>query len=513
MAKTRSGIAPVVDTYPVRGYTFGMGNEKIGDHRAFLEGVAIRAMDERGLRRDFGSEVMAELERKATVPPRPDSATVDMRDMPWCSIDNVDSRDLDQLTVAEKLRDDAVRIHVAIADVDAYVTAESALDLRALENTSTVYTAARIFPMIPERLSTDLTSLNLGEDRLAMVMSFDVDARGELSRETVGKALVRNHARLDYDSVAAWLDGEGPLPAGVARVAGLEANLRDQDATGAILKRRRAERGSLEFESREWRPRFEGNRVVGLVRGTKNRASSFIENFMVAANGAVARFLAGKGYPSLARVVRTPKRWDRIAVLAAERGFDLSPMPDPVSLSAFLASARRLDPATFGDLSLAVVKLLGAGEYAATDPGSPGEGHFGLAVREYAHSTAPNRRYADLVTHRLVKGALAGAPPPYPAIALAEIGARCTDRENAINKVERQVAKSAAALFMGGLGEATHGAVVTGAAAKGTWVRLRDIPVEGRLLGAVARVDVGDAVRVRLLSADAEAGHLDFGPA
>ncbi|MCX7024546.1 MAG: RNB domain-containing ribonuclease [Spirochaetes bacterium] len=478
------------------------------DHRAALERIARRVMVERGLLPDFSPEALAEL---AVLEPAPSLTSArDLRGLPWCSIDNDDSRDLDQLTVARKGDDGAVGILVAIADVDALVHPATAIDGHARHNTSSVYTAAKVFSMLPERLSTDLSSLNFGEDRPAIVMDLTLAPDGTLASSEVYRALVRNHARLSYDALAAWLEGNGPEPDGIATVPGLADNLRLQDGAALAMKEGRRARGALDFESRETRPVFSGNSIARMEANRKNRAKEAIENFMVAANGVVARFLEGRGLPTLARVVRTPKRWDRIVAIAAERGVPLPAEPDPKALAAFLDGARQADPERFADLSLSVIKLLGPGEYVAQFPGEESEGHFGLAVKDYAHSTAPNRRYPDLVVHRLIKAALEGRPSPYGRDELAAIGRQCSEREDAVNKVERQVGKSAVALLLESrIGDAFDG-LVTGAAEKGTWVRIADPPAEGRIVRGHERIDVGDRVRVRLLAADVERGYLDF---
>ncbi len=485
-----------------------MNDDIVSGHRELLERVAREAMIERGLDPDFPAEALRELETMGT--PAVDAAARDLRDLAWCSIDNPDSKDLDQLTVALPRTDGGATVLVAIADVDAYIGRDTALDGRARRNASTVYTPARIFSMLPERLSTDLSSLNYGEDRLALVAELDVAKDGTVTGSAVYRALVRNRARLNYDDVAAWLDGAGPEPEGVARVEGLADNLRLQDRVAAVLKERRKERGALVFESRGTKPVLSGGVVTKLASDGKDRAKELVELFMGAANGAVASFLLGRGFPCLARVVRTPKRWDRIVALAAERGAALPAEPDPKALSLFLERAKADDPGRFADLSLSVIKLLGPGEYVAQYPGEPGEGHFGLAVKDYAHSTAPNRRYPDLVVHRLVKAALAGRTVPYGRDELDGLGRHCTEREDAVNKVERQVGKSAAALLLEKRVGDVFDALVTGAAEKGTWVRVSDPPVEGRLVRGKEGADVGDTLRVRLTAVDVERGYLDF---
>jgi VacB/RNase II family 3'-5' exoribonuclease len=484
-------------------------------HREILKRIARKAMVERGLLPDFPPEAMAELariERSAEAGPSMEGTGElrDKRSLPWCSIDNPESRDLDQLSVAETSSGQVTRILVAIADVDGLVKRDSSIDLRARHNTSTVYTAAEIFHMIPEKLSTDLTSLNPGVDRNAMVVEMDVSADGQVRMSDVYRAMVRNRARLNYEEVAHWLDGNGPEPDGIAKVDGLADNLREQDKAATALRTKRFKDGALEFLSREYSPIFEGDVLTELRMTGKDRAKDAIENFMIAANGVVARFLEAKRLPVFARVVRKPKRWDRIVGLAAECGQVLPADPDPKALSAFLSERRAKDPEGFPDLSLSVVKLLGPGEYVPRFPGMEAEGHFGLAVKDYAHSTAPNRRYPDLITHRLLKAALSGEPSPYGMEELVELGKRCSEGEDDVNKVERQVAKSAAALLLQSrIGEKFR-ALVTGASEKGTWIRLKDLPVEGRLSRGFEGADVGEALDARLVSVDVERGYIDF---
>ena len=332
----------------------------------------------------------------------------DLTDLLWASIDNDDSRDLDQLTVAEALPGDKVKIRVAVADVDALVKNGSAIDEHARHNTTSVYTAAKIFPMLPEKLSTDLTSLNFDEERLAVVVEMVIGADGSLQGSDIYRARVRNHAKLAYNSVAAWLEGNGAVPEGIAAVNGLAENLRVQDRIAQSLKNLRHVHGALSLETIEAKPIFDGDQIRDLEVEEKNRAKEIIEDFMIAANGVTARYLAARKFPSIRRVVRTPKRWDRIVELAQEHGFRLPADPDSEALDEFLVKEKAADPLRFPDLSLAVIKLLGAGEYVAELPGDTAPGHFGLAVKDYAHSTAPNRRYTDLITQRLLKAAIAG---------------------------------------------------------------------------------------------------------
>jgi VacB/RNase II family 3'-5' exoribonuclease len=481
-----------------------------GTHRSDLEEIARRAMTERGLWPDFSADANAELDRLTAPAPAPAPPLKDQRALPWLSIDNDDSRDLDQLSVAEKLPGGSVRVCVAIADVDALVHDGSALDGHARHNTTSVYTAAEIFPMLPEKLSTDLTSLNEDADRIAVVVDMVFESDGELTSSDVYRAAVRNHAKLAYNSVGAALDGSSPMPGRAGKAPEIGEQLRIQDAIAQKARALRYENGALELETIEPRALFDGDRLVDLRVEKKNRARELIEDLMIAANAVTARFLSSRGVASLRRVVRSPERWEKIRKVAAEGGETLPPEPDNRALEQFLARRRRADPLRFPDLSLVIVKLMGAGEYVVEEPGRVGIGHFGLAVRDYTHSTAPNRRYPDLLTQRLLKAALGGTPPPYSAADLEPLASHCTEMEDAADKVERQVRKSAAALLLESrIGQRFDG-VVTGASAKGTWVRAFAPPVEGKLVQGWDGLEVGDRVRVKLIGTDVEQGFIDF---
>jgi exoribonuclease-2 len=463
----------------------------------------------RGLEPDFPPKATQELASMGG-PAGTNSDVRDLRDRLWSSIDNDDSRDLDQLTVAEALPDGRTRILVAVADVDALVRRDSALDAHASRNTTSVYTPAVIFPMLPERLSTDLTSLNEDQDRIALVADMVFEADGSLATSGIDRALVRNKAKLAYRSLAAWLDGTGTAPGRVQANPALAANLRLQDAVAQRLADMRHQHGALSLETLEARTVFDGEVISDLHQEQKNRGTQLIEEFMIAANTATASFLESKKFPSLRRVLRSPERWDRITRLAAGFGDRLPDTPDATALEAFLGRRKAADPEKFPDLSLAVVKLIGRGEYALDLPGGPPPGHFALAVKDYTHSTAPNRRFPDLITQRLLKAALAGAPLPYTIPELTDLAQHCTDREDAVSKVERQVRKSAAALHLSGRIGECFDALVTGASPKGTWVRVFNPPVEGRLEHGFLGLDVGDRVHVKLLRTDVERGFIDF---
>ncbi len=479
-------------------------------HRAILEDIAHRAMLERGLLPDFSAEVLAEVDRIEGPALAGDMPVRDLRTMPWCSIDNDDSMDLDQLTVAEGMKDGTTRILVAVADVDALVKVGSAIDDHAKINTTSVYTAAEKFPMLPDKLSTDLTSLNQDQDRLAIVVDMVVAADGTVQGSDVYEAVVRSHAKLAYGSLAAWLEETGPKPLAVASVPGLAENLSLQDKVAQRLKNQRHVLGALSLQTIEARPLFEGDTISNLQVQEKNRATELIEDFMIAANGVTVRFLAAHKFPSIRRVVHTPKRWDRIVEVASEHGHKLPDAPDSRALEDFLTSAKAADPVTFPDLSLTIIKLLGPGEYTAELPGETAEGHFGLAVKDYTHSTAPNRRYPDLITQRLTKAAIEKKPVPYTINELTDLAKQCTEQEDDANKVERQVEKSAAALLLGSRIGEQFDAIVTGAADKGTWARLLTVPVEGRVVKGFEGLDVGQHTRVQLLAVDVDRGFIDF---
>ena len=469
-------------------------------------------MRERGLTPEFSSAALEQTARTthAAVPDAKDAALRDLRGLLWASIDNDDSRDLDQLSAAEDAGDGRVRVYVAVADVDSLIRRGSPVDTHAETNTTSVYTAAEIFPMLPEKFSTDLTSLNQDVERLAVVVEMRVSQDGSIDDSRVSRAVVVNRAKLAYDSVAAWLDGKGPEPQRVSAVAGLGAVLRTQDRVAQCLKGRRHEHGALSLESIEPEAIWDGDDIADLRQRPKNRARELIEELMVAANGVTARFLDRAGFPALRRVLKSPERWSRLVELASEHGATLPGAPDARALEAFLVEQRDRHPDRFPDLSLSVVKLLGRGEYDVEYPGKRIEGHFGLAVRDYTHSTAPNRRFPDLIAQRLVKAALAGDRPPYDGQELAALGRHCTLQEDNAAKVERLVRKSAAALLLSSRIGERFAAIVTGAAPKGTWVRIDHPAVEGRVIRGEAGMDVGDHVRVELVHTDVERGFIDF---
>ncbi len=484
--------------------------QALSNHRTSLATIASWAMFSRGLEPEFHSDVTKQLARLGSPGVDGEATVRDLRALPWCSIDNDDSRDLDQLTVIAPVNQRETRLYVAIADVDAVVKKGSAIDAHARHNTTSVYTSARVFPMLPERLCTDLTSLNPDQERLAVVVEMLFSDDGIMMGSSIYRAKVCNKAQLAYDAVSAWIEGEGQLPEPAQRVEGMNLQLRWQDELAQKLRVLRRAQGSLEFETFQPRALFQGERITEIRQQPQNRARQLIEEFMIATNGCTARFLADQGKASLRRVVRSPERWQRIVEVAHGYGTILPRQPDGKALEAFLAQQHRSDPLRFPDLSLVIVKLMGSGEYVVERPQRPAIGHFGLAVHDYMHSTAPNRRFPDLITQRLLKAALVGEPPPYSDAELDELAAHCTSQEDAAQKVERQVRKSEAALLLHSrIGQVFDG-VVTGAGDKGVWVRIFSPPAEGRLKAVTTGIHLGELVQVRLVSTSVERGFIDF---
>lgn len=472
---------------------------------------ARRAMTENGFEPGFSPEIMKDVERLFNEGANDiaDGSIRDLRMTEWSSIDNITSRDLDQVEWAETLPNGDIRVLVGIADVDDLVKKDAPIDRRAAKNTVTVYTEGHVFPMLPEQLSTDLTSLNEGEDRLAVVADMIVKPNGDVPESTFYRARVRNHVKLSYEAVADWFEDRGS-PDEIERFAWLAEQLSLQDEAAVRLHAYRLAKGALEFESIESKVVLEGDEIAGLVSQRPNRARKLIENFMVAANVEMAEFLERNGWASIRRVVRLPDRWDGIRRVAAEHGHSLPATPDRAALADFLEEQRKKDPERFPDLSLSIVKLIGSGEYVVEHLGEDVGGHFGLAVNDYAHSTAPNRRFTDLVIQRLVKALFAGGRPPYSNDELDAIALHCNDRERAARKVERKMRKVIAATVMRKhIGE-SFDAIVTGVTPSGTFARILRPPVDGRIERGERGLDVGEKVRVRLTSADPRRGFIDF---
>ena len=475
-----------------------------------LQAVAKDVVRQHGFQPDFSPEVQQQLAQLRANPPAiaAGGSVRDLRSQLWSSIDNDTSRDLDQIEVAERLSNGDIKVLIGIADVDAFVPKQSAIDQHAARETTTVYTGIRNFPMLPEELSTGKTSLLEHQDCLSVVTEFVADADGHVTSSNVYRALVRNQAQLQYNSLGAWLEGTAAAPPKVAASPDLQAQLRLQDEVAQKLRSRRYENGALDLQTDETLPLVLNAQVVDVVKQQKNRATELIEDFMIAANGVVARML--EKVSSLRRIVKQPERWDRIVQLAATYGEKLPADPDSKTLNDFLIKRKTADPDHFADLSLAVIKLIGPGEYVLERPGDPASGHFGLAVQDYTHSTAPNRRFADMVTQRLIKAMLAGQPNPYSDNELSVAAANCTEKGDAARKVEREMSKRLAAVAMQNRIGAIFDAVVTGATPKGTFVRALQPHVEGLLAQGQQGADVGDKLRVKLIRVDVQRGFIDF---
>ena len=477
-----------------------------------LQAMAKQIMIENGFEPEFPPRVQQELTELKAHPPRAaaDADIRDLRSLQWSSIDNDTSRDLDQIEVGERLPNGETKILVGIADVDAFVAKGTAIDSHAGKETTTVYTGVRNFPMLPEELSTDASSLLEAGDKLSLVIEFVVGTDGIVHSGSVYQALVRNKAQLTYSAVGAWLENAGAAPERVGASQELQAQLKLQDEAAQALKNERFRHGALNIETIEVHPLILNEKIVDVVRQEKNRATELIEDFMIAANEVVARMLDGNKVSSIRRVVKTPERWPRIVELAEKLGGHLPAAPDSKALNDFLIQRKAADPEHFADLSLAVIKLMGPGEYVLERPGDPEQGHFGLAVQDYTHSTAPNRRYADLVTQRLIKTVLAKQAAPYTDDELAAIALNCTKKEDAARKVEREMSKRIAAVAMSGRIGEVFDAIVTGVNAHGTFVRVLKPAIEGLLAQGQQGVDVGDKLRVKLIRADAQKGYIDF---
>lgn len=482
-----------------------------------LVNAARAVMQEHGFEPDFSAEALSELQKieaaAGSLPAGPSDNLKDLRGLLWSSVDNDTSKDLDQIEVAERLPDGRIRVLIGVADVDARVKRGGALDSHAQSETTSVYTGVKVFPMLPAELSEGITSLNENEDRVALVIEFAVDEAGTASDGKIYRALLKNKAQLAYNSVGAWLEGTAAAPAKVAANADLAAQLKLQDEAAQRMLGSRFQHGALDLETIETRPVMLADQAVAIERQPKNRATSLIEEFMVAANGVMAKTLEDAGVASIRRIVRTPKRWDRIVELANGMGTTLPTDPDSKALNDFLQLQKKKDPDHFSDLSLAVVKLMGPGEYVLVKPNEVSPGHFGLAVQDYTHSTAPNRRFPDVVTQRLLKAFVAKGAQPYSEGDLNQIAIRCTLMEDAARKVERDMQKRIAAVVLHPRIGQSFQAIVTGVNKYGTFVRTLDPHVEGMLVNASkdkGALDVGDRVTVKLVSTDPERGFIDF---
>lgn len=475
-----------------------------------LQATAKQAMLENGFAPDFEPAVQQQLlQIQNGQSSRKPQDVRDLRSLLWSSIDNDTSRDLDQIEVAERLPDGTTKVLVGIADVDSLVAQSTPIDQHAAREATTVYTGVRIFPMIPEQLSTGATSLLEGADKLCVVIEFVANTQGEIVSHDLYRALVRNRAQLAYNAVGAWLEGRGPAPAKVAASTDLQEQLHLQNDIAQALRAARFRHGALNIETIEVSPVLLNEHVVDLQKQEKNHATELIEDFMIAANQAVAMTLESKKISSIRRVVKTPERWDRMVELARQHGGNLPAQPDSKALNDFLQKRKAADPDHFADVSLTVIKLMGPGEYVLERPGEPSPGHFGLAVQDYTHSTAPNRRFADIVIQRLIKAALEGGSSSYSEDELSRLAQNCTQREDAARKVERAMSKRIAAVSMSTRIGQTFDAIVTGATERGTFVRVLNPHVEGLLVHGQG-VDVGDRLHVKLVSTDPARGYIDF---
>ena len=475
-----------------------------------LRAAAHQEMLAQGFQPGFSPQVVQQVNAlEARTEPSAVDGVRDLRSMLWSSIDNDSSRDLDQAEVAERM-DGGIRVLIAIADVDSDVPVDSPIDKHAAHETTSVYTGVETFPMLPVELSTDLTSLNEAADRLAVVVEMIVAGDGSVSSPAVYRALVRNQAQLTYNGVGPWLEGTAAAPPKVAASRDLAAQLKLQDEAAQILQDERRRMGALNIDRVEAEAVLSDGEVQSIGTRKKNRASELIENFMVAANGVMARALQDAKVSSIRRVVRTPERWSRIVELAARYGETLPAEPDSGSLNNFLQKRRAADPDHYADVSLAVVKLMGPGEYVLARGGDQAPGHFALAAHDYTHSTAPNRRFADTVTQRLIKSVVGKQPCPYSDSQLDAIAKNCTLKEDAARKVERMMSKRIAAVALEHRIGDTFSAVVTGAGPKGVFVRVLGPPVEGMLVHGQQGADVGDRLQVKLVGTDPRRGFIDF---
>ena len=468
-------------------------------------------MIEHGFQPDFPAGTQTELAAIEAQPAVPAAdGLADLRNLLWSSIDNDTSKDLDQIEWAEQLPDGRIRVLIGVADVDARVSKGTVIDKHAQFETTSVYTGVTIYPMLPTELSEGITSLNENQDRAAIVVEYSVDANGATSDEKAYRALVHNRAQLAYPSIGAWLEGKAAPPPKVAASSDLAAQLKLQDTAAQRMAGGRYQHGALEFETIETQPVLVTDEIIGIAPIEKNRATSLIEEFMIAANGVVARTFENEGLASIRRIVRVPKRWDRIVELAAQKDTTLPAEPDSKALNDFLHAQNQKDPDHLPDLSLAVIKLMGPGEYVLIKPNAPSPGHFGLAVRDYTHSTAPNRRFPDVVTQRVLKAWLMKSTAPYSEDDLNAIAQRCTEMEDAARKVEREMAKRIAAVVLHPHIGQSYQAIVTGASEKGTFVRTIDPHVDGMVVRGAKGLDVGDRVTVKLVNTDPQRGYIDF---
>ncbi|UUX93834.1 RNB domain-containing ribonuclease [Methanoplanus endosymbiosus] len=480
-------------------------------HRPDLKAIARDAMKSYGFAPRFPDQVIRESENiSGRIFPDNVTEAADLRHLLWSSIDNFDSKDLDQIEFCEEKDGGIINVKVAIADVDCYVPKDSATDRYAAYNTTAVYTGVETFFMIPFKLCGNISSLLPGKDCQAVVAEYDILPDGDIEHVGVYRAVVSNKAKLIYEEVGNWIEKKGSIPDDVGSIPGLKDQILLQHKASLRLRKFRMQNGALDLETAEARPVMRGNDVSDIISMKQNEAHRIIEEFMVAANRTFAGFLMDAGVPMTHRVVKIPEKWDLICEVVAGYGVTLPDSPDSKALTEFLAGQRVSDPKTFPDLSLTIVKLLGHGEYVPYNPGDAPVGHFALAVPDYTHSTAPNRRYNDLIIQRIVKSVLDGKKVPYTPGELERLSVRMTDRDKASQKVERFMLKSAAAVLLSKSIGKVFDAIVTGASGRGTYVRIYDPPVEGRVMEGYEGLYVGRKVKVSLLMTDAYRGYIDF---
>ncbi len=483
-----------------------------GSYNIDLHKIALTAITQYGF--DFVAAKAVQDEIRALDPRKlldtAQDGVKDFRGRLWSSIDNAESLDLDQLEYCERGANDEIIVKVAIADVDLFVPKDSQTDTYAARNGTSVYTGIDVFPLLPERLSTELTSLLPEADHDVLVIEFSVFPDGAITAGTIYRGLIRNKAKLIYEDIGDWLERKTGVPSSVVRVPGLKEQLELQDEAAGRLNAFRIEQGALEFDTIEAKPVIREEKVIALIIQEKNRARSIIENFMIAANVTMSQFLRNAGFPMIQRVVRVPRNWQGIMQVAAACRETLPLQPDAKALAQFLHKRKIADPEVFPDLSLTVVKLLGPGEYAMLEPQASSVGHFGLAVMDYIHGTAPNRRYVDVIIQRLLKSVLDKQPCPYSRDELINCAARCTDRDTAAKKVERFMRKAAAAVLLSGRVGESFDAIVTGVSEKGTYVRIVTPPAEGRVMRGEKGLFVGQKVKVRLTGINPYKGQIDF---
>ena len=484
-----------------------MHNRKQPDLRA----IADRAMEKYGFNPSFPKKVLREVRDLLEWSPNGEKTdVVDLRNILWVSIDNHDTMDIDQIQFCKEEADNEIHVKVAIADVDLLVKKGSPIDRHAVKHGTSIYTGVVTYPMLPVRLSEDITSLHPNHVRMAVVIEYTVLQDGSTRPGNIYPAIVQNQAKLVYEVVGEWLEERNAFPYDSLKIPELADQLLLQHEAAERMKEQRAKQGFLDLLTIEASPVMDGGNVTGLVVQKESPAHSLIEEFMIAANRTLVNHLKDASYPMVQRIVRTPRNWDGIIEEAASRHMKLPKDPDAQALAGFLLSQKKADPESFPDLSLTIVKLMGPGEYVGIAPGEDSVGHFALAVTDYTHGTAPNRRYVDIIIQRLIKAVVATQPSPYGIDELVMLADHLSATEKAAKKVERFMIKAAAAVLLRDrIGEEFR-AIVTGAADKGTYARIIDPPVEGRIVRNEKGLKVGNKILVRLLNTDPEQGFIDL---